>query len=100
MGFYALEGFYCGDDVIINEKNLIDILFICVCYNEENLLKKCVDYILSNRNNEIFNKILMKRKILSDKNLNEIKNIIDNYIKIDGYKLIKNDSIYNNIRFN
>lgn len=89
MGFYALEGFYCGYDVIINENNMIDILFICVCYNEENLLKKCVDYILSKKNDVTFNKILMKRKILSNQNLNEIKNIIDNYIKRNEYKLIK-----------
>lgn len=39
VGFYALERYYTGESIEINSNNVIDIIAICLFYNEEKLLK-------------------------------------------------------------
>lgn len=44
IGFKNMEKYYSGGIIDINEDNVIDILTICICYDEEKLIKECVKY--------------------------------------------------------
>lgn len=91
--YYLLEKYYSGGLIEINNNNCIELLKICVYYNEKTLLKECENYIIKHFNSDIMKKILTNEKILQCEDLKKLKKIENEYIKTNGYELL-NESIY------
>lgn len=83
-GFLALESFYSGGKVEINESNCIDILKICFCYNERILLKECEKFIIRHKNIKLFNTI-SKEIIMKCNYLSELDGLLIDYMTIEKY---------------
>lgn len=93
QGFFALENYYFDGSIDINENNCFDILMICCCYNEEELLKECKNYLFNNICDDILNKILIDDIIINHNNCEDIKNEIEKYIIKNGNEILQNESI-------
>lgn len=95
IGFYELEKYYSCGKVKINEYNFIDILKICIYYNENVLLKEVEKFI----NKNIFNKNIIIKLLQSNlynfKKYKGIKHILKKYLQLNGYKLFENNIIIN-----
>lgn len=87
--FYMLERFYSGGTIILNPNNCIETLKICIYYNELELLKECEKYILNTINEYTIKYILKNEIILKCESLKELKDVVINYIKKNGYKLLE-----------
>lgn len=94
QGFYILEKYYGGGIVEFTESNCIDILKICVYYNEEGLLKPCIDYILNHKTGLIICNILKNRNILNFECLKNLKKDINDYLEINGCEFLNNCIIF------
>lgn len=84
-----LERFYSGGTIILNPNNCIETLKICIYYNELELLKECEKYILNTINEYTIKYILKNEIILKCESLKELKDVVINYIKKNGYKLLE-----------
>lgn len=93
--FFILESYYSGGKIEINNRNCIDIMKICIYYNEINLLKDCEKYVLNHINEEMIIKIFYNKEILSCIKLKLLKKYAINYLIKNGYKLLKEDIIMN-----
>lgn len=89
--FFLLEKYYEGIEIDVNEKNCVDLLSLCVYYNEESLLSNVVDYITNHLNEEIIINLLNKKEILNNEKLKELKDKFDDFIKNKNYKLMNED---------
>lgn len=87
-GFKCLEKYYGYRIVDINQSNVIDILSICMYYDEYNLLKECVRYIKQHINDEMITLLLSKKEILKSDYLKDIHNSTNEYIKKNSYKIL------------
>lgn len=99
-GFYYLESYYSGEIINLNENNVIDIIIICICYNEEGLLNDCIKFINNNMNEKILKEIIMNKEFFYDKNMNYINEKCKNYVSINGFMILMNESILYYLSFN
>lgn len=91
-GYKSVERYISGNCVYFNPGNICDILFSSICYNEKVLMKECEKYIIKTINPDIsFNLLKIIPKIKYMRDLNKLCKCIENYIKNDGIKYIKND---------
>lgn len=91
-GYKSVERYISGNCVYFNPGNICDILFSSICYNEKILMKECEKYIIKTINPDIsFNLLKIIPKIKYMRDLNKLCKCIENYIKNDGIKYIKND---------
>lgn len=84
VGFKSLRTYYGYSVVIIDENNIIDIIRICECYNEKDLLKECIKYIRRHFIFDIVLKLINNNSILEYKDLLGIKNDVLSYISEFG----------------
>lgn len=92
-GFHELEKYYSGGKIVISDKNIVDILSICLFYNEMSLFSKCKSYIIEHFNDRIMSKILDYLPILSSNQLTELKDLTTSYLNFNSYKLLSDDII-------
>lgn len=86
--FLLLERYYEGIEIEISEKNCVEFLSICVCYNEKRVIQTISDYIISHLNANIMIDLLDKKQILRDEYLKELKEEFEDFLKKENYKLI------------
>lgn len=89
-GLLELEKFYSGGYVDININNVIDILSICLFYDEKRITKYCIRYIYNHMSDELMIKILSVIHLFSNINMIGIKDFSEKYLLYNGYKIIKN----------
>lgn len=103
LGFLCLEKYYGGGRLEINEMNCVDILCICVYYNEMQLLQECKTYyyflfinryIKNNLTTNVMTKLLNNIDILKSNYLVELHDITSEYILHQSSQLL-NESIFN-----
>lgn len=86
-GVIELEKYYSGGRVVINDSNCLDILSICLFYNEITLLKICEKYLINHINDSLVIKIINNSFYLNARYLSELKYITEEYLKFNSYKL-------------
>lgn len=89
--YFLLEKYYQGIEIEITDQNCVEFLSICVCYNEERIIKKIIDYIICHLNANIIIDLLSKKQILRSDCLIELKEEYEDFIKNENYKLIHKD---------
>lgn len=93
-GFNILMRYYGYGKVKIDETNVSDVLMVCVCYNELELVERCKEYLEKNMKitliQEIFNKIPCGTV------LNDLKIFFNDYMIIYGNKLLEDSLLMNN----
>lgn len=92
-GFHELEKYYSGGKIILTDRNIMDILSICLFYNEMSLFCKCKSYIIDHFNDTIMSKILDYLPILSSNQLTELKDLTTSYLNFNSYKLLADNVI-------
>lgn len=91
--FYALECYYSGGTVLINNSNCVDILNICEHYNEIRLLNITKKYIIEKNNLNVAYKLLSNEYLCNCENLKDLYDVIKLSIKYSGIELLNNESI-------
>lgn len=92
-GFNILMKFYLNEEIDINNSNIFDILLICVCYDEEELLNYCIDYMKENLNEEFAISLLTKSVIIKSKYFKEFEIFLNDYLIKYGYILLRKENI-------
>lgn len=87
IGVIELEKYYSGGRVVINDSNCLDILSICLFYNEIILLKACEKYLVNHMNDSLLMKVIKNPLYLNFRYLIELKCITEEYLKFNSYKL-------------
>lgn len=87
-GFYALETYYSGGIIEINENNCLNILKICIIYDEIDLMKKCEKYIINNMKKNIIENIIEDKLILNCHELKILREYEVNYLINNLFKHI------------
>lgn len=89
-GLLELEKFYSGGCVDININNVIDLLSICLFYNENRITDFCIKFIYNHMSYELMIKILSVIHLFCYNNMIGIKDLSEKYLLYNGYKIIKN----------
>lgn len=58
IGYYEMEKYYGGGDVVMEESNVCEILLFCLCYKDDEIYFDCLNFIKNNINDEILLKLI------------------------------------------
>lgn len=87
-GFYALECYYGGGDLVISRENCLDILIICNYYKELDLLKECEDFVIESKDEDIIKSVLAEKNIIRSSDLNNLREFLVGYLINENNDLI------------
>lgn len=92
--FCMLCRYYGYGMVEIDEENVCELLMCCICLDEENLLVKCKEFILSHLNNRVVVDILNEMNYLPDNYLSDIKTTICDYVCLNCISIFDDNIIF------
>lgn len=88
-GFLEFEKFISGGKLVIEEKNVIDIMMVCLYYNESVLFLEAKKYILNHFNYTLTQKLFEIYSFLDNNQLVDLKDNLLQYINNWNWKYIE-----------
>lgn len=94
-GFMLLLRYYGYGSIEINVKNVMEILRICIMYNENYLLKICKEFIEKHFNEDLIKELLITTEYLQNNYMITTNNLLQNYLQYNGYDIFCKSELYN-----
>lgn len=93
--FMLLLRYYGYGTIDINNENVVEVLRICILYNENYLLRICKEYIEKHFNEDLIAELLSTTEYLNNDYMNSTNDLLQNYLQYNGYDIFCKSELYN-----
>lgn len=99
IGYYEVEKYYSGGELVIRKDNVCEVLMFCLCYKDEEIMKDCYAYLKGNIDDDILIKLINITNIFPN-GLKEIEEFQNMEYEKRGYKYLYNNEYLMKLEIN